>query len=227
MVLIEGTDSESATCPGETVPDGEIQSPIPLSQGPIMFGRNLFSHEETVALIEETRAFCDDDPEIHCWLSGIPYDYFEQYLYVDSLLAQIGGYALLAVFCVSMAFLLLKVGQEQRHGKLKTLVGSSVGSLLIALTGLISMVTVSGLSSLVGVSLTSFSVMSYVLSAGYATEYSVHIVHRWLRAPSYLGTSKDRVEHTMKFLFLPTFLSFVSSTVGILCLAFTEFHFVS
>lgn len=29
----------------------------------------------------------------------------------------------------------------------------------------------------------------------------------------------------MEFLFLPTFMSFVSSAIGVICLAFTEFHF--
>lgn len=38
-------------------------------------------------------------------------------------------------------------------------------------------------------------------------------------------TSLDRVDFTMSFLMLPTFMSFVSSTIGTICLAFTEFEF--
>lgn len=252
LEVVEGTDSKHPTCAGEYLTDGSIKSPIPISQGPVMFGKHLYQHEDTMDLIDETRAFCDDDPDMHCWMTGIPYDYWEQvkgnnfnqmfavftwllsnslcslisqYLYVDTLLAEIGGYALIAVFCVSLAFLFLKVGREPEHRGFKAFAGITVGSLLIALTGLLSVITISGISSLANVSLTSFSVMSFVLSIGYTTEYSVHIIHRWLRAPMNLTASKDRVEHTMEFLFLPTFMSFVSSTIGVVCLAFTEFHF--
>ena len=64
--------------------------------------------------------------------------------------------------------------------------------------------------------------MSFVLSVAFAVEYSVHIVARWLRAPM---SVHDRVEYTMSFLFLPNFMSFVSYTIGVACLAFTEFEF--
>ena len=32
------------------------------------------SHDDTLEMIEETRAICDDDPELHCWMNGIPFD---------------------------------------------------------------------------------------------------------------------------------------------------------
>mmetsp|Transcript_13946 Transcript_13946/g.26304 ORF Transcript_13946/g.26304 Transcript_13946/m.26304 type:complete len:113 (-) Transcript_13946:268-606(-) len=38
-------------------------------------------------------------------------------------------------------------------------------------------------------------------------------------------SARERVEYSMGFLFLPTFMSFVSSTIGVVCLAFTEFQF--
>ena len=173
LVLKEGTDSENPTCTGELLTDGEIVSPIPISKGPIMFGKNLYTHEDTVDLIQETRAFCDEDPDLHCWLTGVPYDYWEQYLYVDTLLAEVGGYAVLAVFLVSMLFLFSKIALENAHGRCKSFFESLVGSLIIALTGVLSVITVAGLSSLAGVSLTSFSDMAFILSVGYSTEYSV------------------------------------------------------
>merc|ERR1712141_239354 len=67
--------------------------------------------------------------------------------------------------------------------------------------------------------------MSYVLSVGFAVEYSVHIVSRWLFASPEYSTSLERVENAMEFLMLPTFMSFISSTIGVACLAFTEFEF--
>ena len=67
--------------------------------------------------------------------------------------------------------------------------------------------------------------MSFVLSVGFAVEYSVHIVARFLKADSQLETGLDRVKYTMSFLMLPTFMSFGSSVIGVICLAFTEFEF--
>lgn len=65
--------------------------------------------------------------------------------------------------------------------------------------------------------------MSFVLSVGFTVEYTVHVVSRWLRASS---RHTDRVDFTMSFLMLPTFMSFVSSTIGTICLAFTAFEFI-
>jgi patched 1 protein len=67
--------------------------------------------------------------------------------------------------------------------------------------------------------------MSFVLSVGFAVEYSVHTVSRWMRATNKIKSSVDRVEHAMEALMLPMFMSFVSSTIGVICLAFTEFEF--
>jgi hypothetical protein len=128
-------------------------------------------------------------------------------------------------FGVSFLFLLLKILKEGNHRTSKIVIGSFVGALLIAVTSLLSLVSASGLSVLAGVSLTGFSNMALALSVGFAVEYSVHIIARWLRADSSIETSLDRVEHTMHFLFLPTFMSFVSSTIGVACLAFTDFEF--
>ena len=67
--------------------------------------------------------------------------------------------------------------------------------------------------------------MSFVLSVGFAVEYSVHIVARFLRADSTYETGLERVKYTMSFLMMPTFMSFASSLIGVVCLAFTEFEF--
>lgn len=69
--------------------------------------------------------------------------------------------------------------------------------------------------------------MSFCLSIGFTVEYSVHIVSRFLRASTRDAQDhQDRVDYTMSFLMLPTFMSFVSSTIGVMCLALTEFAFI-
>lgn len=46
-----------------------------------------------------------------------------------------------------------------------------------------------------------------------------------MKAPMNLTSPSERVEYAMSFLTLPTFMSFVSSTIGVVCLAFTKFEF--
>jgi hypothetical protein len=51
----------------------------------------------------------------------------------------------------------------------------------------------------------------------------VHVVSRWLSSDR--ASALDRVEHTMAFLFMPTFMAFATSTLGVISLAFTDFDF--
>ena len=114
---------------------------------------------------------------------------------------------------------------EGHHSHGHVVVGSLIGAFLIAITIIFTLIPVIGISILVGVSLTGFSLMSYVLSVGFAVEYSVHIVSRWMRADMSIVSNVDRIDHTMSFLMLPTIMSFVSSTIGVICLSFTDFEF--
>jgi Patched family len=141
------------------------------------------------------------------------------------LLLEISGASVLVGFCVSLIFLLVELSHEGNHTMGKVIGGSLVGSLLITCCMILSLVIVVGLSILAGVNLTGFSVMSFVLSVGFVVEYAVHVVSRWLHAPNSLASAAERVHYSMSFLLLPTFMSFISSTIGTVCLAFTQFSF--
>ena len=67
-----GTETD---CEGVYNTDHEIIWPIPYSRGPSLFVYDLFSHEDTTDMIEDTRAVCDNDDELHCWMSGIGHEY--------------------------------------------------------------------------------------------------------------------------------------------------------
>jgi predicted RND superfamily exporter protein len=162
---------------------------------------------------------------LHCWVSGIPFDFWTQYETVFPVLIELAAYSTAAGFGIAFIFLLGTFTYEKHHAMGNIVGGSLIGAMLIAATIILSLVAVTGLGILVGVNLTDFSIMSFVLSVGFAVEYSVHIVSRWMRADLSHSTSSDRVEHAMSFLMLPTFMSFVSSTIGVACLAFTEFEF--
>lgn len=130
-------------------------------------------------------------------------------------------------FGVAFLFLFIMLKNEGRHPTGKIALGSFVGGVLIAATTLTSLIAVVGISVLAGVNLTAFSAMSFLLSVGFSIEYSVHVVNRFMRAPRELDSPVERVRYAMTFLTLPTFMSFVSSTIGVVCLAFTDFEFNS
>jgi hypothetical protein len=225
LVVQEGTATPNPSCSGEFYKDDSLVIPVPYSTGPTMFAYGLNSHEETLDLIRQTRAVCDDVAAVHCFMTGIPYNYWEQYLWVEEILYSLGGASIGIGFAVSVIFLFCKLSFENNHPTRMIFFGSVFGALLIALTTFLCFVTVIGLSVLAGVNLTAFSDMSFVLSVGFAVEYAVHIVHRFIKAPLHLVSAFERVEHAMSFLVLPTFMSFVSSTIGVVCLAFTDFDF--
>jgi hypothetical protein len=176
-------------------------------------------------MMKETRAICDDDEELHCWMTGVPFDFWTQYETVFPVLIELAAYSTAAGFGIAFIFLLGTFTFEKHHAMGTVVGGSLIGALLIAVTIILSLVAVSGLSILAGVNLTGFSTMSFVLSVAFAVAYSVHIVSRWMRADLSHSTSLDRVEHAMSFMMLPTFMSFASSTIGVVCLAFSEFEF--
>jgi hypothetical protein len=172
-------------------------------------------------LLKETRAVCDDDDELHCWMNGIPYEYWTQYEDVFQVLVELAGYATAAGFRIAFLFLLGTFFHQKWHSVAGIIGGSFVGAFLIAVTIVSTLIPVVGFSILLDVNLTGFSNMAFVLSVGFAVEYSVQIFSRWMRADMSHLTSLDRAEHTMSFLMLPTFVSFISSTIRVVCLAFS------
>lgn len=158
-------------------------------------------------------------------MCSLQYHYWSQYLGIGSLLLEVSGTSIAMGFVVAAGFLIFLLGSEGNHGIGKVVAGSLTGAFLIAVSMIASLVTVVGLSVLAGVNLTGFSLISFVLSVGFSVEYAVHVVHRWMHAPLTVVSSLERVKYSMEFLFLPTFMSFVSSTIGVATLAFTEFEF--
>jgi hypothetical protein len=72
--ILEDERGSPTECEGVFDDDEQFQWPIPFSSGPTMFSFDLFSHEDTLVMMEQTRTLCDDDEDLHCWLTGIPYD---------------------------------------------------------------------------------------------------------------------------------------------------------
>lgn len=229
LLVEEGTatkyEEDGVVRGGEFLNDDKIISPIPFSTSPTLYGTKLYTHEDVVEMIRQTRKFCDD-AETHCFMTGIPYDFWEQYLTVDSVLLLLSCSSVGVGFVTATIFLFFMLDPPSEYfGTKEKVIASTCGGILITITTIMCLVPVIGISLLAGVSLTAFSNMAFVLSVGFATEYSVHVVHRFLSVPTAIKSPMDRVEYTMKFLAQPLTLSFLSSSVGVICLSFTDFDF--
>jgi hypothetical protein len=157
-------------------------------------------------------------------MSGIPFDYWEQYLTIVQVMLMIAGISLAAGFVISFAFLFIELAIDGKGSHLQQISTSFVAALVIALTSAASFVTVVGICGHAEVKLSGFTAMSCLMSTGLAVEYSVHILHHFLASPS--GSAVQRIEHASKWLFAPSAMAFLTSAVSILMMAFSEFRFV-
>jgi hypothetical protein len=190
-----------------------------------MYAYNLFDTSDYVDLLRDTRQFTDDDDSVHSWMSGIAYDYWEQYLTIEAFMWSIGAWSAAASFAVSFVFLAAEVSAS-RLGKLtQRLASCCVGAFLISAVVTASMLTVWGVTAAAGVQLSGFTAVSVFFATGFAVEYAVHVVHHFLesQADSVIG----RIEYAMKFLFAPMLMAFCSSVFSIIVLAFSDFTFVT
>merc|ERR1712038_1104928 len=105
LVVKDDTATKYEECDGEFYSDAEIVVPIPISKSPTLYAYNLTSHARTLDLISDTRAFCDDDETLHCWMNGVPYDYWEQYLTVEEVLITVSGVAIGTGLVIAFLFL--------------------------------------------------------------------------------------------------------------------------
>lgn len=194
------------------------------ASGSSLFAHNLRTTADYTNMIRETRKHVDDDSSVHSWMSGIPFDYWEQYLSILDVMIMIGGLSICAGFVISFGFIFTELSISQRGTLLPRLVSSGLGGLLIAIVSAASLLTVVGFCGLAGIQLSGFTAMSCVLSTGLAVEYSVHVTHRFLEAPA--GTAASRMHYAMEWLFSPSAMAFLTSAVSVLMMAFSKFQFV-
>jgi predicted RND superfamily exporter protein len=121
-------------------------------------------------------------------------------------------------------FLLGELSFGKRGTCTQRICASFVASLFIALVSTASLLAVVGYCALTKIKLSGFTAMSCVMSTGLAVEYSVHVVHRFLEAPS--GKAAERVNHAMSWLLAPSGMAFLTSAFSVLMMAFSEFRFV-
>jgi hypothetical protein len=217
----------SLIAPGLVMQDDGNTPVVPIryskTPGTALFAFNLRSTDDYTNMIKDTRMYVDDD-STHSWMSGIPFDYWEQYLNIFEVMVTVGGLSILVGFAISFIFIFTELSTGKRGTCLRRLLASGFGALLIAVVSAASLFTVVGLCSLAKIQLSGFTAMSCVMSIGLVVEYAVHVIHRFLEAPQ--ETAVGRMQHAMEWLFSPIAMAFLTSAVSILMMAFSKFQFV-
>lgn len=131
-------------CEGFYNSDQNFSWPIQYATGPLMFANDLFTHQDTLDLIRQTRAACDDDEELHCWLTGVPYSYWSQYDGIFYVFLELSGLSVIAGFAIAWIFLFVMLLFEGHYALGKIVCGSLIGALFIASTIIFSLVAVAG-----------------------------------------------------------------------------------
>jgi len=232
----------STLAPGFALEDDKMTPQVPIkfskASGSTMFTYDLDSTEAYVSMISDARDACDDSSGPHCWVSGIAFEYWEQYITIETWLLEISGFGLLIAFAVSSIFFYIGFnthGQKESGAPPPSLICgvvdqqdaflSLICGLIVALNSALSLFVVVGMSALSGVNMCGLSAMACLMSAGFSVEFSVHVVHRFVEADPSLSPV-DRVIEGVESLFMPTALGFISSAVGIMTLLFSRFSFV-
>jgi hypothetical protein len=227
LSLVFSTNLLAPLSPGLALAEDDVTPELPIkysrASGSSLYMYDLFDAEAYVEAIEETRKGCDEDAKgPHCWMSGVAFDYWEQYLTIEAWMLQLCAIVCAISFAAASAFFFANFRQ---------LAPSVTGGAVVALTSAATLLTVTGFSSLSQVKLCGFSAMACIMSAGFAVEYSVHVVHRFMElqpTSSNLNNTDplERVLKAMDGLFIPTTMAFLASTVGILFLLGSDFTFV-
>lgn len=84
-------------------------------------------------------------------------------------------------------------------------------------------VELAGFMGMMGLKLNPVSSVTLITAVGIGVEFTVHISLSFLTA---LGTRNERMRHTLEHMFIPVLHGGLSTLLGVIMLAFSEFDFV-
>ncbi len=192
--------------------------------------------DDFTEMITSVRTVCDKyvNAGVPNFPTGQPFTFWEQYVNIwNHLLVNIGN-ALGVVFVLSFALFM-----------------SPVAAGLVTVTILITVLEIAGLMGLIGVKLSAIPVVSLIMSVGIAVEFTVHLVLAYLdsvnakssnlvhaqpdaKPERHNGNDKQQkrerrrsgVEAALLLMFSPILDGGLSTILGVLMLAFSEYGFV-
>uniref|UniRef100_A0A0N5A2S4 SSD domain-containing protein n=1 Tax=Parastrongyloides trichosuri TaxID=131310 RepID=A0A0N5A2S4_PARTI len=181
--------------------------PLAYSQIPF-YMTGLIDTPPIVKMIKEIRGICDNytDQGLPNFPSGIAFTFWEQYLHLRwhlfLAICTIAG----CVFCVVSVIIF--------NPWAATMVMLIVVSMCIELAGFMG---------IFGIKLNPVSAVTLITAVGIGVEFTAHVVLAFLTS---LGTRNERMASCMRHMFIPVMHGALSTLLGIVMLAFSEFEFV-
>jgi hypothetical protein len=196
----------------------------------MMYNVGISGNQGYIDAIETTRKLCDEDDTngMRCWLQGVAYDFWAQYVDLKETSAFVAALAGAAGFVISFIFLAVSFlcDRSLSAGICGKISAALFASFIILLLCAMSIVTVFGITTLAGSSFTVLLLTSVLTAIGFSVEFAVHIMHRFLTAPQSYEKSIDRVNYAMDLLSLPMGCGFSASVVGLMCMLATDSNLV-
>lgn len=191
----------------------DVELKIPKSQ-PLIYTQMPFylnkmaATNDITATIEEIRKICHKFQErgLPNFPTGIPFIYWEQYI-------GLRFYLLLAFLCVLLTvFLVLSV----------ILFNPWAASIVVFVISVMD-VELFGLMGILGIKFSAVPAVILIVAIGIGVEFTVHILIGFLTS---IGNRNQRIGKSLEYMFCPVVHGTLSSILGVMMLAFSEFDFI-
>lgn len=161
-----------------------------------------------VEMIKEIRKVCDDYAAngLPNFPSGIAFTFWEQYLHLSSNLLKAICVIALAVFFV-----------------ISVIIFNPWAAGIIMIILVLMTVELAGFLGLAGIKMNPVSAVTIITAVGIGVEFTAHVVLAFLTS---LGTRSARMSSCIDRVFVPVIHGALSTLLGIIMLAFSEFEFV-
>lgn len=182
-------------------------SPLYYSQIPLYL-TNLIDTPPIVAMIKEIRQISDRFTEegLPNFPSGLAFTFWEQYLHLTNNLTTailiIGGSVL---FVISVIIF-------------NPWAASMVAIVVISMT-----IELAGFMGIFGLKMNPISAVTLITAVGIGVEFTAHVVLAFLTS---MGTKDERMAAALRHMFVPVLHGGLSTLLGIIMLAFSEFDFI-
>uniref|UniRef100_A0AC35U3X0 SSD domain-containing protein n=1 Tax=Rhabditophanes sp. KR3021 TaxID=114890 RepID=A0AC35U3X0_9BILA len=181
--------------------------PLAYSQIPF-YMTGLTDTPPIIEMIKEVRAVCDNYSVngLPNFPSGIAFTFWEQYLHLS-------WHLFLAILTIAgCVFTVISV-----------LIFNPWAAAMVMLIVVSMCVELAGFMGLFGVKLNPVSAVTLITAVGIGVEFTAHVVLAFLTS---LGTRDERMAACLHHMFIPVMHGALSTLLGIIMLAFSEFEFV-
>ncbi|XP_068093468.1 protein patched homolog 1 isoform X2 [Hyperolius riggenbachi] len=187
-----------------TIPAAE---PIEYAQFPFYLN-GLRETSDFVEAIEKVRAICDNYTSmgVSSYPNGYPFLFWEQYIRLRHWLLLSISVVLACTFLVCALFLL----------------NPWTAGIIVLVLALMT-VELFGMMGLIGIKLSAVPVVILIASVGIGVEFTVHVALAFLTA---IGDKNRRAVLALEHMFAPVLDGAVSTLLGVLMLAGSEFDFI-